>query len=249
MKNDHTNPGLTAGKLIALIALTLLMHEGHENSHTFAGRLLCGCWGSRDYYLWQLCEGCTQKPVSNFAIFTGPIFNYIMMWAGYHLLKNSSARARSTGIVLIFANQPVARFAAVLMGGGDEVAGFTWMTGNHPTAWMICLAAVSLLTIPPVMAAFKTLNEYRKRASQLVLLLVPILADYFFIWLINLLLAKNMGAGIAVAGTPFLVIAVTLLSVLVLILRRKDLYAWAKDTLASKPTQQNDTILQDKFRR
>ena len=43
--------------ILAFIALVFVMHELHEIAHTAVGRVLCGCWGPRDFNVWLLHSG------------------------------------------------------------------------------------------------------------------------------------------------------------------------------------------------
>ena len=54
--------------LLAFVALLFFVGEAHELVHTGLGRLLCGCWGARDFNGWSLCANYQTGHVwTNFA--------------------------------------------------------------------------------------------------------------------------------------------------------------------------------------
>ena len=66
---------LTVRNVTALLALSFVMQETHELAHTSVGRLLCGCWGARDFNVWGLCRQCvTGPPLTLLATFAGPAY-------------------------------------------------------------------------------------------------------------------------------------------------------------------------------
>ena len=55
------NLKLTPKFILTFLALTFVMHEAHEIVHTTIGRLICGCWGQRDFNVWGLCGDCSEQ--------------------------------------------------------------------------------------------------------------------------------------------------------------------------------------------
>ena len=45
---------------IAFLLLTIVMMELHEQVHILTGWSICGCWGPRDFNVWELCDGCER---------------------------------------------------------------------------------------------------------------------------------------------------------------------------------------------
>jgi hypothetical protein len=132
---------LTTGFIVAFIALRFVLHEAHELVHTVVGRIICGCWGQRDFNVWDICEGCIeQHPIALLATFAGPLFTFAMIWAGVYFLKEKNTnQQKSLGFALIFANNPFARIFTAAMGKGDEVSGLNKMLHNHPLSWVFGL--------------------------------------------------------------------------------------------------------------
>ena len=112
---------LTAIYVLTFLALTFLMHEVHEIAHTTVGRIICGCWGQRDFNVWGVCDTC-NSPLAIVATLAGPLFTFLMIWYGTTFLKDNNSNAeKSFGFSLIFANLPFARLLTSILGGGDEV--------------------------------------------------------------------------------------------------------------------------------
>ena len=79
---------LTWRTLLASGTLLFVLAEAHELVHTGLGRLLCGCWGPRDFNVLSLCSTCaTGHPYTNLAAtLAGPAFMFAVGWVGYWLL-------------------------------------------------------------------------------------------------------------------------------------------------------------------
>lgn len=168
---------LTARNSVALLALSFLMQETHELAHTSVGRVLCGCWGKRDFNVWGLCRDCaTEAPLTLLATFAGPLYSFSVIWLGYYLLTRVSAGTKSIGFALIVSSMPFSRVLTPIFGAGDEIFALTRLGVSHPVAWASTLALVLALAVLP-MAKIYTLIENRRKPLWIAgLLLVPFLA-------------------------------------------------------------------------
>src|SRR5471030_2453743 len=100
----------TVKNLLIFLIFFFFMHEMHELVHIITGRIICGCWGTRDFNVWDLCKGCNLKPGAVIATFAGPIFTFIMLWVGRFWLKyGKSVYYRSFGLILILGNMQFGR--------------------------------------------------------------------------------------------------------------------------------------------
>src|SRR3712207_1471874 len=107
--------------VFAFLALLFVCHELHEIAHTATARLQCGCWGNRDFNVWDICAACTGQINAIWASMAGPILTYGLIWMGFFMMSKTSAPSyQSFGWLLVFANKPFARLFTVLMRGGDE---------------------------------------------------------------------------------------------------------------------------------
>lgn len=201
---------LTIRNSTALLALSFLMQETHELAHTSVGRLICGCWGKRDFNVWQLCNDCAQEaPLTLLATFAGPVYSFAVIWLGYWMLTGTSVKAKSVGFALVVSSMPFARVLTPLLGGGDEIFALTRLGVSHSVAWAVTLVVVFALAVPPMAKIYALIENRRKPLWILGLLLVPFLAVGAVVFgLLQALVLKN---GILdtdwVLGSPVIVTA------------------------------------------
>jgi hypothetical protein len=218
---------LNRGFIVSFVALLFVMNEAHEIVHTTVGRLICGCWGQRDFNAWGLCEGCAEQyPFSLFATFAGPIFTFIMIWIGaFFIGKNKTARQQSFGYAFIFANMPFARLFQPLTGGGDEVWALTKLLHDHVLAQVIGFAAILLICIFPLYKAYTAINNKRRILYFILFFLTPVLIDQLVILgLMNSLLQKGLLDDYWILGSPVLVTVWTILTLAVFIFTKKYIF-------------------------
>ncbi|HEY0676895.1 MAG TPA: hypothetical protein VGD17_01370, partial [Chitinophagaceae bacterium] len=152
----------TFRNIVAFLAILFVCHELHEISHTAVARLQCGCWGQRDFNVWDICNACSLEANTILATIAGPLFTYALIWAGYFLmLKKADNSYQSLGWVLVFANKPFARIFTVLMKGGDETVITRSLFSQQSlslTTWMLEIIVVLMLIVPPLIKAWKLLK-------------------------------------------------------------------------------------------
>jgi len=217
---------LTPKFVLAFLALLFVMHEAHEIVHTTMGRIICGCWGLRDFNVWGLCEGCSENhPISVVATFAGPAFTFLMMWIGASLLgKNKTVNQKSFGFSLVFANMPFARILTSATGGGDEVYGLNRLLDNHSLAWAIGLTIVLILSGIPLYKAYKVIKNKRRIGWFLLFLVAPVAIDVIVVLIgLNTLLENGFLSQYWILGSPMLVTLWTILVCAVYVLMRKHL--------------------------
>jgi hypothetical protein len=218
---------LTPQFVLTFLALTFVMHEAHEIVHTSIGRLICGCWGERDFNGWGLCNGCfEQNPISILATFAGPIFTFIMIWIGTFLIgQDKSDRQKVMGFSLIFANMPFARILTAAIGGGDEVWGLNQLLKNHPLAWTIGLLLILAITIIPLVKSFKLIANKRKIGWFLLFFLAPTFIDLLVVLgVMNTLLEKGVLSDYWILGSPIIVTAWTVFVTGLFFLTKNNIY-------------------------
>ncbi|OGX86358.1 hypothetical protein [Hymenobacter coccineus] len=200
---------LTWRALLAFGALVFVLAEAHELVHTGLGRLLCGCWGPRDFNVWSLCSTCaTGHPYTNLAAtLAGPAFTFAVGWVGYGLLGPRQPVARqSLGFALVLAALPFTRIlGAVFLGGNDEVYALSKFMA-HPVAWALGGALVLLATGPPLVRAYRALAPRRRLATFLAFFLLPFpVATAVLLGALNSLLASGFLATYGILGSPILI--------------------------------------------
>ena len=191
--------------LLAFIPLVFLMGETHELVHTSVGRLICGCWGVRDFNVWGLCGGCKENypALSTLATFAGPIYSFILVWVGYFMLgKEKSDNSKAWGISLIAANILFARILTAGISGGDEVYGLRMLFDSRYVAWILGLAIVLILSIPPLVRVYKNIKNQKKILWFIGLLLIPFIIAMIGAMTLNPLLKNGFLDEVWVMGSP-----------------------------------------------
>jgi len=213
--------------IITFLLLVIVMLELHEIAHITVGRLICGCWGSRDFNVWQLCASCDTNPLAWLATIAGPLFSFALMWVGWYLLKKQSPEKKAIGFALVFANIPFGRITTVMMGGGDEMVvtrHFLQPLLGRTAMILICTTILLLAGVPPVVRAYKTINNkfrWLYIAGFLTLPLVLILL--YVLTFLNGLLLKGVLSAPFIMGTPLLITLHTAIAVILLVILRKNL--------------------------
>jgi hypothetical protein len=190
-----------------------LMHELHEQAHIITGRMLCGCWATRDFNVWKLCDTC-QLPYSISATFAGPVFTFTMLWLGRYWLKNGkSVQTKSLGLVFIFGNMPFGRIYMAATGSGDEVFGLRelFINADHSNLPIIKLAGfilVTIICIPPLITAYMAIANKRRILIFVAFLIIPLVLDTVVLLIfLNGLLEKGILNQVVLMGTPVLITA------------------------------------------
>ncbi len=199
---------LTPRSSIALLFLSFLMQETHELAHTGVGRLICGCWGRRNFNLWTLCSGCSkEKPHAILATYAGPAYSFLVIWIGYYLLTRTSARSKSVGLALIVSSMPFSRLLTPIFGGGDEVFALKTHLNNHTLAWILAVILVLTLAIPPCIRLWREIGNQRKAWWFAGLIFVPFLMTGAVVFgiLQTLLLGNGVLTDYWIIGSPTLV--------------------------------------------
>jgi len=184
-------PDLDLRTVPAFLGLLFVMGEAHEIVHTAVGRLLCGCWGPRDFNVWGLCEGCSEEvSFAILATIVGPVFTFGVIWWGFALLRaGASPEQKSMGFCLVFGNMPAARIFTAAMGGGDEVYSLQHIFadgGDSTPLWILGIVIVGVLSAPPLYRGFRVLSSKWRWPPFLGFLLLP-----FVIYLLVVLGGMN----------------------------------------------------------
>lgn len=159
---------------VAFLLLEFACMQAHEVIHHVVGRLVCGAWGDMTFNLFYLSPGCFEtKKVALISTFAGPALSYFLMWVGMLLVLKS--RHGLLGISLIFANLPFARFITAVMAGGDEMVIGRRIIG--PGAYPVILCSVTLILLPPLFVALKSIANKHRRTVFVAFLLLTLVYD------------------------------------------------------------------------
>ena len=211
--------------VIAFMALTFVLGEAHEIVHTTVGRIICGCWGLRDFNNWGICETCTT-PTALWSTVAGPVFTFMVMWIGYFMItQNKSENRKVLGFSLIFASMPFARLLNAILGMGDEIMVINKIVNNHTVAWIIGLIGIFLITLFPLIKSFKLVENKSKIGWFLLFFLVPtILYILILLGIMNTLPNKGILSDYWILGSPKIVSVWTISVVILLIISWKNIY-------------------------
>ncbi len=216
--------------IISFLFLTIVMLELHETVHISVGRLICGCWGLRDFNVWSLCDGCDKnQTLSWMATLAGPLLSFSFMWLGMFWLSSSDSKLKAIGFSLIFANIPFGRISEAMRGAGDEMVVTKHLLANYFSSTqmiLICSIIVLAIGLPPIIKAFRILTNKKSWLYILGFLTLPIAFILAYILIgMNTLLKSGLLSGIGIMGTPLLITIHTLLAILFLFLFRNKLTA------------------------
>jgi hypothetical protein len=221
---------LSFSYVITFLLLLVVMLELHETVHIVVGRLICGCWGPRDFNVWSLCGGCSEnQPLWWLATLAGPFVSFALMWLGMFWLGSKDPHKLTFGFSLIFANIPFGRISTVMMGGGDEmVVTRHFLKSDYSRASMIliCSAVVLGLVLPPISRAFRVLTNRWSWLYIIGFLTLPLLFLLIYVLTgLNSLLNKGFLATPWIIGTPVLITLHTSIALISLLWLRKNLFS------------------------
>jgi hypothetical protein len=193
--------------------LAFLCYEGHQWFRHLVGAALCAGVGTMTFTVASMRQPCLFP---TFVTLSGPLFTFGLEWLGMLLLM--WPRTARSGYALIFASFAPLRFVQTLTGRGDElVLAQQWFVS--PSVVLVA-AAVFLVGLPPVVAAFRAVSNQRRTLVffgsyllPLPLLLVILLASRF-------LYGENGDdiRGATIFGAPILVLATQAFAIALLII-------------------------------
>ena len=218
---------LTFKNTLAFTSLLFVMHELHEIAHTAVGRIICGCWGERNFNTWGLC---CEGDLTILASIAGPLFTYLIIYLGYYLLSNrydNSPGIKSLGFALIFGSMPFARIFTALMGMGDELMELKYFLGDYlgdKVLWVLAIVMVTAILLPALIRAWKSIASSQRLWGFIGFLLLPFIFDVLVVIIgMNQLYELGVLDQTGIIGSPLIVNLWTLLWVVVLAVSWKEL--------------------------
>jgi hypothetical protein len=223
---------INIGYLFAFLSLLFLAQEWHDWAHCIVARFLCGCWGSKGFNDWTICNYCSASLHAQVLIwFADPLASYILIWLSWWLMRRGNLiRLQSLGFSLLFAAVPFVKIMAALAGGGDETNGLRQLfqhadgSNRHAVA-LTGLCIVLLLTIPALIRAFILL---RRPIEKLILFPIFLVLPLFILrWGLDDGMKKislnDFFSEEIFTGTPVAIIAWAFFLVIVLLLTYKNI--------------------------
>lgn len=209
---------LTSPYLLAFFCLAAILGIGHELAHHVAGRLVCGEWGYKTFNSFRLAAGCRENhpDTSWLATLAGPlVFNYIPMWFGLIRMRRPDAGSKLFGLTLVFATIPLFRIVFSAMGANDEPWMVRTLFGDSRLAFWLMNVAIWLLTIPPLVVAWRTI-ENRHRVLLFLFYLLALPACVFIVvgLVLENMIVKHHILSDTLWGMPYLVLVAEALAYL-----------------------------------
>jgi hypothetical protein len=219
---------LNPAYIFTFLMLTFVLSELHEIAHTAVGRLICGCWGKRDFNVWDLCESCENNPYGFISTMMGPIFSFSMAYWGASMLeKYNSTEKQTLGFSMIFASLSFGRLFNVFpFGGGDEFTVFynQVFNENRPLSLVAAFVLIALIIFFPLRKAYLFIENKNRWAWLLGFCILPfIVAIATILGVLNSVLATGFLNEEWILGSPKIVTLWTIMVIFLFIVSRKNL--------------------------
>ncbi|HVM87392.1 MAG TPA: hypothetical protein VMT76_04340 [Puia sp.] len=218
--------------LIAFFSLVFLCQELHDWSHVFVGTWLCGCFGSKGFDSWTLCDHCeVSGNILALVWFAGPAVTVLLAWIARAMMnKRNSGAIRSAGFSLLFAANPFVNIIKVVSGDGDIPYGMKLIFqpqkgSNGDVISIIALLIVFIFTIPPLFRAIKMVKtKIEKWIIIPAFLILPNLIKTLVVTIgLNFLLKRDVFQEDIFSGTPLLVLIWLFIIIVLLMINYKSL--------------------------
>ncbi len=217
---------------IAFVSMTFLIQELHDWAHVLTSYWLCGCFGTKTFDSWAICDHCdVSGNIMVLVWLAGPVVTYSIVWLAWSLMrKRETSGTRSFGFSLLFAANPFTNVLAAIVGGGDITFSMRMLfqrpdgSNKHIVA-IIALLVVLALTVPPVLKAIRMIKNRTEKIILIpVFLLLPnILEKAFVSFGMNSVLKAGFFQEEVFSGTPLLVLIWLFVVSILLLLNYKSL--------------------------
>jgi len=195
------DPATSSGKItlrvtwkycLAFYCIGMLYASLHELVHHFAGYAICGEWGTKTFnYFSVACDGTA----SWYATYAGPVFTFIVMYAGAYLLKKGPSNyRRHLGFALIFAQIPLQRMICPFFYMNDEYFATSKLLGQTDLVYWGVIVSIWIICLPPLWWAYRAIaNKCRLVWFLFYLVLFPyLLVGPFFVGLEYLMVTRGV---------------------------------------------------------
>jgi hypothetical protein len=201
---------LTPRYLLAFFCLAAILGIGHELAHHVVGFLICGEWGYKTFNSFKLAAGCQlQHPTTYWlATLAGPVlFNYIPAWFGFFQMRRADPGSKLFGLTLVFATIPIMRIVFSALHANDEPWIVGHFFGHSPAAFWVMNVAIWLLTGPPLILAWRTIQNRNRLLLYLFYLLALPVFVFFVVGIVleNMIIRQHILSD-TVWGMPYLVL-------------------------------------------
>lgn len=219
---------LNPAYIFTFLMLTFVLSELHEIAHTAVGRLICGCWGKRDFNAWDLCESCQNNPYGFISTMMGPIFSFSMAYWGANMLKKQNSTEKQTlGFSMVFSSLSITRLLNVVpFGGGDEFTVFynQVFNDNRTLSLVAAFVLIAVIVFYPLRKAYLFIENKNRWAWFLGFSILPfIVVIVTILGVLNSVLATGFLNEYWILGSPKIVTLWTFLVVFLFMVSRKNL--------------------------
>jgi len=180
--------------IFLFLLLAFLCYEAHQLTRHLVGAVLCGGFGSMTFTITTTREPCSLPTL---VTLSGPLLTYGLAWLGLFLLN--SPRHKLFGYALIFASFAHLRFIQTLTGRGDELILAEQWFGI--TSQPVVAIMVFLISLPPIIAAFRAIANGRRVRVFLCSWLLPLPLLFVLLFSNEFLFGAN---GVAKQSSSFL---------------------------------------------
>lgn len=206
---------LTWRYFLAFFCLGALMGMSHELAHHVTGFLVCGEWGQKTFNSFQLAPGCREAHPGTFWIATvmGPLlFNYLPSWIGVAFMRNPDPGARLFGVSLVLSTVPALRLFAAIVGGDEQWLGRLHF-GHSTLVYWVVVCGVIVVTLPPLVVAWQTIqNRFKPLVFGLLFLGVPLIVFFMVGKVLEDLIIERKVLADTIWGMPYMVLLAEVLA-------------------------------------
>ena len=218
--------------LLSFSVLVFLVQELQDWMHVMVGEWICGCWGTKSFNAWTMCEHSeVSGNILAFVWLAGPLLIYILTWISWNILESKKTTAsRLIAFSLLFSTLPLGRILRAIGGTADETHAMREIFqkpdgSNHGFVVAAGLIIVLALTIPPLIKAFTIVGSFKECLLMIsFFLFFPVITDYLFVSVgMNGLLNADVMRDESLPGTPFLVLIWGIICLLVFLVTYSNL--------------------------
>jgi hypothetical protein len=198
--------------IAAFLLLAFLCYQAHQLTRHLVGAALCGGFGTMTFTIVLTREPCS---LPDLVTLSGPLLTYGLAYLGMCLLR--SPRHRLLAYTLIFASFSHLRFIQTLTGRGDELILVEQWLGI--TSRPLVAGIVLLIGLPPIIAAFRFIENERRTRVFIGSWLLPLPLLFALLFANRFLFGENGNEdlGMLVLGISLTVFVVDLVATVLLI--------------------------------
>ena len=123
-------------------------------------------------------------------------------------MRRADAGSKLFGLTLVFATLPIFRIVFSVLGANDEPWMIRYLFGHDAPAFWLMNVAIWLLTIPPLILAWRTIQNRHRALLFAFYVVVPVFVGLFFGVVPENMIIKQHILADTLWGMPYLVLLV-----------------------------------------